>query len=156
MEKNFSGNHQRMIDAKWRVSLPPEFRKRGEGDDRCVLGRVPGSPCLGLWRTGSFQATYQRLQDKVRESGANQNLLRWFSGNGYEVKPDTQGRILVPEPLRNVLAVDPEDPDARVFVAGVGQRIELWNAELWERNVGGAEAYTDASSFDAEVGSEWL
>ena len=156
VQKSFSGNHERTLDAKWRVSLPPEFRRRGDEDDHCVLGRVPGSPCLGLWRKESFQAAYQRLQNKVRESGADQNLLRWFSGNGYEVKPDAQGRILVPEPLRSILDVDAEDPEARVFVAGVGQRIELWNAERWATHVGGAESYMDASSFDAEVGSEWL
>lgn len=156
MQKNFSGNHERTLDAKWRVSLPPEFRRKGDEDDHCVLGRVPGSPCLGLWRKESFQAAYQRLQNKVRESGADQNLLRWFSGNGYEVKPDAQGRILVPEPLRSILDVDAEDPEARVFVAGVGQRIELWNAGRWAEHVGGAESYMDASTFDAEVGSEWL
>lgn len=156
VQKNFSGNHERTLDAKWRVSLPPEFRRKGGEDDHCVLGRVPGSPCLGLWRKESFQAAYQRLQNKVRESGADQNLLRWFSGNGYEVKPDAQGRILVPEPLRSILDVDAEDPEARVFVAGVGQRIELWNADRWAEHVGGAESYMDASTFDAEVGSEWL
>ena len=154
VERHFSGNHERTLDAKWRVSLPPEFRRWNEGE-HLVLGRVPGSPCLGLWSRTNFQSAYLRLQDKVRTSGADQNLLRWFAGNGYEVRPDAHGRILISEPLRPILGIDADDPDARVFVAGVGTRIELWNAERWATCVGNAQAYMDAS-FDSEVGSEWL
>ena len=156
MDRTFSGSHERSIDGKWRVSLPPEFRQGADADDRCVLGRVPGSPCLGLWRQQSFDAAYRRLEQEVRARGSGQNLLRWFSGNGYPVRPDSQGRIVVPEPLRDVLGVDADRSDASVFVAGVGERIELWNTDVWLESVGGAGAYTDETDLDAWAESSWL
>ncbi|MCY3786378.1 MAG: hypothetical protein OXG47_06585 [bacterium] len=156
MDRTYSGSHERSIDGKWRVSLPPEFRHGADADDRCVLGRVPGSPCLGLWRQQSFDAAYRRLQQEVRTRGNGQNLLRWFSGNGYPVRPDAQGRIVVPEPLREVLAVDPGGGETGVFVAGVGERIELWNADVWLSSVGGAGAYTDETGLGPWSESSWL
>lgn len=156
MDRTFSGSHERSVDGKWRVSLPPEFRGGVDSDDRCVLGRVPGSPCLGLWRQQSFDAAYRRLEEEVRTRGAGQNLLRWFSGNGYPVKPDAQGRIVVPEQLRDVLGIDADGTDARIFVAGVGERIELWNSEVWLETVGGAGAYTDETGLDSWSESSWL
>ena len=156
MDRTFSGSHQRTIDGKWRVSLPPEFRGGVDTEDRCILGRVPGSPCLGLWRQKSFDAAYRRLEEEVRSRGAGQNLLRWFSGNGYPVRPDAQGRIVVPEPLRDVLRIDTDESEARVFVAGVGERIELWNSEVWLETVGGAGAYTDETGLDPWSESSWL
>ena len=154
MDRTFSGSHERSIDGKWRVSLPPEFRQGA--DDRCVLGRVPGSPCLGLWTQEGFDAAYQRLEQEVRSRGSGQNLLRWFSGNGFPVRSDAQGRIVVPEKLRDVLDIDTDRSEARVFVAGVGERIELWNTEVWLETVGGASAYADETGLDSWAGSSWL
>lgn len=156
MDITFSGSHERSIDGKWRISLPPEFRQGADADDRCVLGRVPGSPCLGLWPQQSFDAAYRRLQEEVRSRGAGQNLLRWFSGNGYRVRPDAQGRIVVPEPLRDVLDINTDRSEARVFVAGVGERIELWNTDVWLETVGGAAAYADEAGPDSWAESSWL
>ena len=156
MERTFSGSHERCIDSKWRVSLPPEFRGGVEADERCILGRVPGSPCLGLWRQSGFDAAYRRLEEQVRTRGSGQNLLRWFSGNGYPVRPDAQGRIVVPEQLREVLRIDSGSEDPKVFVAGVGERIELWNSETWLETVGGAGAYVDETGLDTWAESSWL
>ena len=156
MDRTFSGSHERIIDAKWRVSLPPEFRGGLDTEDRCILGRVPGSPCLGLWRQKSFDAAYRRLEGEVRSGAAGQNLLRWFSGNGYPVRGDAQGRIVVPAPLREVLRIDAAGAEARVFVAGVGERIELWNSEVWLETVGGAGAYADEGGLGSWSESSWL
>lgn len=156
MDRTYSGSHERSIDAKWRVSLPPEFRQGADADDRCVLGRVPGSPCLGLWRQQSFEAAYRRLEEEVRARRADQNRLRWFSANGHPVRPDAQGRIVVPEPLREVLGIDASHTDASVFVAGVGERIELWNSAVWFESVGGAGAYVDETGLGPLAESSWL
>lgn len=156
MDRIFSGSHERSIDGKWRVSLPPEFRQGADEDDRCVLGRVPGSPCLVLWRQTGFDAAYRRLEQEVRAGRSDQNRLRWFSGHGYPVRPDAQGRIVVPEPLRDVIGVDAVAGDASVFVAGVGERIELWNTDVWLESVGGAGAYTDEAGPDTWAESSWL
>ena len=156
MERTYSGSYERSIDDKWRVSLPPEFRNRSEADDRCVLGRVPGSPCLGLWRQKSYDAAYRRLEQEVRTRESGHDLLRWFSAHNYPVRPDAQGRVVVPEPLREILDVDLANKDTSVFVAGVGERIELWNSDAWLERVGGADAYTEDTGLGAWTESSWL
>ena len=54
-----------------------------------------------------------------------------------EVNVDSQGRILVPDYLRRYAGLDKE-----VVVAGLYNRIELWDASKWQNY----KAETEASS----------
>jgi MraZ protein len=68
----------------------------------------------------------ERLTEKIRSGLASQDALRAFSANAAEVKPDSQGRILVPQRLREFAGLDRD-----VVVIGAMQRIEIWDAARW-------------------------
>ena len=53
--------------------------------------------------------------------------LRAFSANAHEVRPDTQGRISIPERLRAFAGLERD-----VVVIGALERIELWDASRWQ------------------------
>ncbi len=61
-------------------------------------------------------------------------LLRKTFGQAAEVEPDKQGRILIPEKLREHAGLIKD-----VTLVGASTRAELWDTERWQ-------AYNDAQS----------
>jgi MraZ protein len=53
----------------------------------------------------------------------------WFS-NAAEITPDQQGRFVLPEPLRSVIAVQAGD---EVALVGSYEFVELYNAGDWKK-----------------------
>ena len=56
--------------------------------------------CLGLWTEEGFADVASRLTEKIREGLAPQEAMRSFAANAHEVRPDSQGRIPIPQRLR--------------------------------------------------------
>lgn len=54
-------------------------------------------------------------------------LQRSFMAWACEVEPDKQGRILVPQSLREVAGLEKE-----IVVAGVSDRCEIWDKKRWD------------------------
>ena len=69
----------------------------------------------------------KRLTEKVRAGEADQQALRAFSASAHQVKLDSQGRIGIPERLREFADLSDD-----VVVVGALERVEIWNAERWQ------------------------
>lgn len=124
----FVGTFEHSLDDKGRIVLPSVFRQHL--NERGYLSQW--DQCLGLWTPEGFEDVANRLTERVRAGEASQLALRAFAANAHEVKPDTQGRIGIPERLREFAGLDRE-----VVVIGALDRIELWDAERW-RSLGAA------------------
>jgi MraZ protein len=118
----FVGTFEHSLDDKGRIVLPSVFRQHLS--ERGYLSQW--DQCLGLWTPEGFEDVANRLTERVRAGEASQLALRAFAANAHEVKPDTQGRIGIPERLREFARLDRE-----VVVIGALDRIELWDAERW-------------------------
>jgi len=53
-------------------------------------------------------------------------LQRFYSAN-YPCEPDSQGRILLPQSLRNYAGITKD-----VIVVGIQKRVEIWDAQRWQ------------------------
>ena len=73
-------------------------------------------------------STY-RLADSACVGGnkAAREYLRVFLSGAVDQQPDKQGRVLVPQMLRDYANLGSD-----VVVIGVGTRAELWNKDTWE------------------------
>ena len=58
---------------------------------------------------------------------AARDYLRVFLSGAVDQQPDKQGRVLVPQMLRDYANLGSD-----VVVIGVGTRAELWNKDTWE------------------------
>ena len=68
--------------------------------------------------------------------------------NAAECEPDKQGRILIPNALREYAKLDKE-----AVLVGMGSRIELWSPEAWEKhNTGVSSEYQSALRRLLEMG----
>lgn len=121
----FTGAHERTLDEKGRLALPPTFRAQlAEG---VFVSCPPGSSFLVLVDQAEMDRQATRLRDLVRSGEMSSNHERVFSASIVEAKLDGQGRITVPQELR-VLAGLPSN----VVLIGVQNRAEVWSAPEWE------------------------
>jgi MraZ protein len=118
----FVGTFEHSLDEKGRVVLPATFRHRlAEG---AVLAKLDG--CLGLWTPEEFETVASYLRDKIREGVVDQNALRTFSADAHDARPDSQGRIVIPQRLRDFAGLQRD-----VVINGRLERIEIWDVERW-------------------------
>ena len=55
-------------------------------------------------------------------------LNRSFFAAAFNIKPDQQGRITLPQPLRNHAGILEDD----VIIAGANNYFEIWDKAQWE------------------------
>ena len=118
----FVGTFEHSLDDKGRVVLPSSFRVQMV--DKGFLSQY--DRCLGLWTEDGFAEFAGRLTEKIRAGLAPQEALRAFSANAHEVRPDSQGRITIPQRLRDFASLERE-----AVVIGAIDRIEIWDAGRW-------------------------
>lgn len=118
----FVGTFEHSLDDKGRVVLPSTFRV--QMNDKGYLSQW--DKCLGLWTEDDFADVARRLTEKVRAGEAPQEAIRAFSANAHEVRPDTQGRITIPQRLREFAHLERD-----AVVIGAIDRIEIWDAGRW-------------------------
>ena len=120
----FLGEFQHSLDAKGRIILPSRFRGRLESG--LVLTRGLDG-CLWVMSQGDWESFSVRLNDLSVADPRGRDTARFFFSGASEDRPDKQGRISVPEPLRRHAALERD-----VIVIGAGPRIEVWNPDRWE------------------------
>ena len=115
------GQYQHNIDAKNRVIVPAKFRE-DLGERFYVTKGLDG--CLFVLS----EEGWKRLQDKIvaMPMSKARQLQRFFFSGAAEVEPDKQGRILIPQPLRDYASIEKD-----VTFIGTGARAEIWSPACW-------------------------
>jgi MraZ protein len=119
----FLGEFEHSIDDKGRVAVPARFREElGEG---MVLTRG-FDQCLQAFPRPVWQQLAQKVSSLSLGSPEARNLRRMLFSNAAEVEVDRQGRILVPQNLREYAGLAEQ-----VVITGMDTFFELWSAERW-------------------------
>ena len=128
----FYGEYLHSIDRKGRLILPAKFREVAKshfverffvtrGLDKCLF-MFPEEE----WRT---QENKFKAISFTKQQARTFNRL-YFSG-AVEVTFDIQGRILLPQYLKDFAQIKRE-----VVIVGVSNRIEIWAKDKWEKFYG--------------------
>jgi MraZ protein len=125
-ETSFLGSHINRIDAKGRVAAPADFRRALEGDPirgfYCLPSlRGPFLECGGGDLVSFFKEMISELPpfDEDREE-----LETHLLGQMRVLAFDTEGRVVIPEPLRAQAALS-----ERVLFQGRGETFWIMNAD---------------------------
>jgi|SRR5947209_5409324 MraZ protein len=121
----FLGEHSHSLDPKGRVILPARFRDQLES--AYVTSQVDG--CLALWPPDEFEARSQEMKAKLGGSQQDRQVARVFFAGAQDVTPDRQGRVPLPQPLRDFARLHRE-----VVVTGAFDHVEIWDAATWQEN----------------------
>ncbi len=130
------GEYTHTLDGKNRMSLPVKFRK--EIGKSVVI--APGlDNCLSLFTVKEWQKISNKLSDSSMLASDNRSFSRFMFGQAVDVEVDSQGRILIPENLKNR-----SNLSTKVVVIGVQNRIEIWNEKAWNEYKKVVETQADA------------
>jgi MraZ protein len=131
----FLGSFQHTIDDKGRVSLPAQFRREAAGQ-RFVLVQ-PYPPALALSPEVEWGAVEDRLSEMVSRNDDARPFMLSLMVNAIEVSPDAQGRIQIPQRLKEAAGLE-----GTVMLVGAINKIELWDpAKFNEIVLGKADNY---------------
>ena len=118
------GTYTPKIDAKGRVALPAKFRSQlGQG---LVMARGQ-ERCVYLLPFDEFRRIASQIQRTSVGNKAAREYLRVFLSGAVDQEPDKQGRVVVPQMLRDYANLGSD-----IVVIGVGTRAELWTKDAWE------------------------
>ncbi len=114
----FSGMTNHSIDSKGRIVLPAKFRE--ELGESFYLARGFGNRCVQAMSTEQFNA----LCDKIMKLPADKAMaLQYtFSATAVQVTPNAQGRVGIPQNLREFAGIEDD-----ALVIGMNTRVEIWS-----------------------------
>ena len=116
------GRFQHNMDDKGRVFVPAKLR---EGLGLSFYVTVGLDECLSLYSVEEWQKQEEKIC--ALPMAESRRLQRFFFSNATLLEPDKQGRVLIPQYLRNYAKLGGE-----VLILGVGRRAEIWNPACWE------------------------
>jgi MraZ protein len=118
------GEFRHSLDAKGRVFIPARWRK--EMADGLVITKGP-EDCLYVIPKGRFSELASRLGQLSINRRTNRDYGRIFFSSASEEEMDRQGRVNIPQTLRDHAGLTRD-----VVLAGVHERAEIWDLARWQ------------------------
>jgi MraZ protein len=120
----FLGRFEHSVDIKGRVAVPARFRDRLSGELILTRGN---DRCLYLFTQESWEPLASKLNALPTGDADARNLRRAVFSAAEPVELDKQGRIIIPEHLREYSGITGD-----VAIIGLGSYIEIWDRQSWE------------------------
>lgn len=129
------GEYNHNIDEKGRVSVPAKFRE-DLGTSFIVTKGL--DECLFAYSKDEWIKFEEKLKSLPLTNTNARNFVRFFFSGATECEVDKQGRINIPQNLREYASLSKE-----LCIIGVSTRVEIWNKEKWEN-------YTSPENMDVD------
>ncbi len=127
----FIGEYHHSLDEKGRVQIPVKFRADLKAGAFVTRGL---DRCLFIYTKKEWLIMAEKLSKLPIAKANSRAFARLMLAGAMELDIDAQGRGNLPEYLRSYANLKKV-----VVVAGLYNRLELWDKESWERYRSGAE-----------------
>ncbi len=131
----FIGEYQHSIDTKKRLAVPSKFRN--ELKNKIVVTRGLDK-CLFLYPMKVWEELAEKLGQMPVGESTTRSFIRLMLAGAVDIAIDKQGRILVPDYLKNYAGLN-----KNIIVAGLYNRLEIWDEKRWKDYKKKAEKNTD-------------
>ena len=123
----FYGEFFHSIDRKGRLILPSKFREAAKGNfvERFYATRGLDT-CLFMFAEEEWKSQEQKFKAIPFTKQESRVFNRLYFSGAVELVPDRQGRVLLPQYLK-----DFADIKRDIVIVGVSNRIEIWAQEQW-------------------------
>ncbi|MFQ5681396.1 MAG: division/cell wall cluster transcriptional repressor MraZ [Candidatus Omnitrophota bacterium] len=130
----FYGEYEHNIDKKGRIILPAKFREAAQENfiEKFFVTRGLDK-CLFMFGEEEWKAQEQKFRSMSFTKPESRRFNRIFFSGAVDVVPDKQGRILVPQYLKEFAGIKKD-----IILIGVSNRIEIWDKLLWREFYGSA------------------
>jgi MraZ protein len=134
----FLGTHTPRLDDKGRLILPAKFRDELSAGLVLTKGQ---ERCLYVFPLTEFGRITEALRTAPVTAKAVRDYSRVFFASASDEEPDKQGRITIPQSLRDYAGLQRD-----CVVIGANTRLEIWDAAAWDAYLEQQEdAFSDAS-----------
>lgn len=121
----FMGEYQHSIDDKGRMIIPARFRE-ALGSSFVITRGL--DQCLFVYSNEEWAVLEQKLKALPLMKSDARAFTRFFFSGATECELDKQGRVNIPNNLRDHAKLDKD-----CVVIGVSNRVEIWSKEQWEQ-----------------------
>lgn len=122
------GSNNISTDAKGRISIPTKHRedllRLSQG--RMVVTISPNDRCLLMYTLTAWEAVERKLVSLPTLNPKTRKLKRMLIGHADDCDMDSNGRILIPAPLREFAMIQ-----KKAVLVGQGDKYEIWDDGLW-------------------------
>ena len=124
----FRGINSISIDGKGRLAVPTRYRE-ALGQDRAslVVTIDTEETCLLLYPATQWQVIEDNLQRMPSFNAAARRIQRLLIGHATDVELDSNGRILLPQLLREHAKLE-----KKAVLIGQGNKFEMWDESIWQ------------------------
>ncbi len=119
----FTGEYRHAVDGKGRIAVPARFR--GQLSDGAVVARWLDS-CLAIFPMTAWGELATRVGSLPMTDPNARLLQRQLFSGALETELDGQGRVLVPQGLREFAGLESE-----ALVLGSRDHAEIWAPARW-------------------------
>jgi MraZ protein len=127
----FIGEYQHNLDEKGRIAIPVKFRQILAKGAVVTKGL---DDCLFVYTKQEWDKLAQKLAQLPIAKANTRAFSRLMLAGAMEVETDKQGRIVLPDYLRQYAALN-----KKVILAGLYSRIEIWDEAKWNKYKSGTE-----------------
>ena len=141
----FIGEYNHSVDTKGRMNVPAKFRE--DLGERFYITKGLDN-CLFMFPESEWRVFEEKLKSLPLTNRNARAFVRLFFAGATECTLDKQGRVNIPQPLRDHGHIEKD-----VIVIGVGTRVELWSETNWTAyNDPDNISYDDIAEQMAELG----
>ena len=120
----FIGEYQHTLDPKNRVIMPSKFREK-LGDSFVMTKGLDN--CLFIYSSTEWSIVEDKLKSLPMTNKDARAFVRYFFSSAVECEVDKQGRLTIPQNLREHAKIDKE-----LVTIGVLSKIEIWSKQEWD------------------------
>jgi len=123
----FYGEYEHSLDKKGRIIIPAKFRANMKDNyvEKFYITRGLDK-CLFMFPEDEWKQVESKFRTKSFTKQDSRQFNRLFFSGAIDVSPDKQGRILLPNYLKEYAGIKKD-----IVVVGVSSRVEIWSKEKW-------------------------
>lgn len=95
-------------------------------EGKMVVTANPYERCLNIYPETQWQEVKSKIESLPNGNKKVRRLQRLVLGNASELEMDGNGRLLLPQTLR-----DYANLDKKAMLVGLGDKAELWSEQSW-------------------------
>jgi MraZ protein len=122
----FEGGSYYSVDDKGRIVIPMRFRSM-LGERFYITRGFNG--CLFIFTSDQWKRLGEKFDEGAMFDSRKIRLQRFLYAHAAEVAPDSQGRIAIPQELREWAKIE---PNSEVLIAGCANWVEIWSRKVYD------------------------
>ena len=129
------GEYKHNLDSKGRMAVPAKFRTDLSAGAIITRGL---DRSLFIFGPKEWEKLVEKLTSLPIAQANSRAFVRLMLAGASDARLDVQGRILIPDYLREYAGLKKQ-----VVVAGLFNRVEVWDADTWQQYKTKTEAASD-------------